>query len=160
MEKYKKIVLLDIDDTIFNTAKFYSTNFKTYEMYEEVYETLKALSQIATLGIFSQGDVAFQKKKLVETNIDHLFQEKHIYIVEEKIQAIRGLIETYKDSGKLFVVEDRLEVLEKVKAHGENVFTIFMKRGRFAQNPRVVVTYQPDATVTDLHQIISLIQNN
>ncbi|MBA3723271.1 MAG: hypothetical protein H0W89_00050 [Candidatus Levybacteria bacterium] len=160
MEKYKKIVLLDIDDTIFNTAKFYSTNFKTYEMYEEVHAALKALSQIATLGIFSQGDVAFQKKKLVETNIDHLFQEKHTYIVEEKIQVIKGLIETYKDSGRLFVVEDRLEVLEKVKAYGENVFTIFMKRGRFAQNPRVVVAYKPDATVTDLHQTISLIENN
>ena len=41
MVNQNKIVLIDIDDTIFNTALLKESHFSTYEMYEEVHDALE-----------------------------------------------------------------------------------------------------------------------
>jgi hypothetical protein len=63
MMKSNKIVLIDIDDTLFNTERLINSSFFVYELYKEVINALSELSNIATLGVFSQGEVAFQTKK-------------------------------------------------------------------------------------------------
>src|SRR5258707_12628421 len=63
MKKTDIIVLLDIDNTLFNTEKLKNTNLSHFELYDEVKDTLSELAKIATLGIISQGDIAFQTKK-------------------------------------------------------------------------------------------------
>jgi FMN phosphatase YigB (HAD superfamily) len=157
MKNPSTIILLDIDDTMFNTDAFIKSDETKYAMYDDVYSSLVSLSKIATLGIFSQGDVAFQRKKLHETNIQHYFLEEHIHIVEQKLENVKGLLERYKGQGELFLVEDRLDVLQMAKQIDPNLHAIWMKRGRYAENQRVKVDFVADATIEDLHELLPLI---
>lgn len=160
MEKQNKIVLIDIDDTMFNTALLKETDLTKFEMYEEVHDALEELSQVASLGIFSQGEVAFQMKKLQETNIHNYFIEEHMHIVEDKLETMTELLNTYTDKGKIYIIEDRLDVLQLAKNCDPNIFTIWMKRGRYAKKQRNPVRYIPDATINNLHQSVAIIKGN
>lgn len=160
MAKQNKIVLLDIDDTMFNTALLKETKLTTFRMYDDVHASLIELAQVASLGIFSQGEIAFQLKKLKETNIHNYFNEEHTHIVADKVELVKHVLAKYKDVKTLFVVEDRLEVLELAKKCGSNIYTIWMKRGRYADNPRVPVSYKADATVKNLHEVVPIIRDN
>ena len=160
MKKLDTIVLLDIDDTIFNTALFKQSELTKYAMYDDVYTALEELKHIATLGIFSQGIVAFQRKKLHETNIQEYFVEEHIHIVEVKMEAVKHLVKTYAGQGSIFLVEDRLDVLQMAKQSDPQLHAIWMKRGRYAQNQRVKVDFTPDATIKNLHELIPLLKTS
>ena len=157
MIKDKKIVLFDIDYTVFNTDILKQSDLKTFKVYDEVHEVLNKLKEIADLGIFSQGDVAFQHKKLVETNIVDYFHRDHIHIVPEKFSEIADLIKAYHDHGRLYLVDDRLPILQAAKQENPAVRTIWVKRGFFAENQDPIPNFEPDATVLTLKEIVSLI---
>jgi FMN phosphatase YigB (HAD superfamily) len=160
MATQNKIILFDIDDTMFNTALLKESDLSRFEMYEDVYDALEDLSDVASLGIFSQGEIAFQLKKLKETNIHHYFEEEHTFIVEDKLEVVSNLLKKYVDKGQVFLVEDRLDVLKMAKECYPKVYTVWMKRGRYVENQRNPVDYTPDATVTDLHQVVPIIANS
>jgi FMN phosphatase YigB (HAD superfamily) len=160
MEKQNKIVLIDIDDTMFNTALLKETDLTKFEMYEEVYNALEELSRVASLGIFSQGEVAFQMKKLQETNIHNYFKKEHMHIVKDKLETITELLNNYIDKGKVYLIEDRLDVLQLAKNCNPQIFTIWMKRGRYAEKQRNPVQYIPDAAIHNLHQSVAIITGN
>jgi len=155
----KKIVLLDIDDTLFNTEKLIHSSFFVYELYKEVITALSELSTIATLGVFSQVEVAFQTKKMHETNIEQYFSEDHIHIMEFKLEMMHEILAKYHDQGEIFVVDDRLENLHMAKKSAPYVFTIWMKRGRYADIQEQKADFTPDAIVENLQGIIPVIRD-
>ena len=157
--KSNKIVLLDIDDTLFNTEKLIHSSFFVYELYKEVITALSELSTIATLGVFSQGEIAFQRKKLQETNIEQYFSEDHIHIMEFKLEMMQDILERYHNQGEIFVVDDRLENLHMAKKSAPFIFTIWMKRGRYSNIQEQKANFTPDATVTNLYDVISIISS-
>lgn len=160
MIKPKKIVLLDIDDTLFNTERLINSSFFVYELYKEVLTALTELSSIATLGVFSQGEVAFQTKKIRETNIEQYFSEDHIHIMEFKLEMMQAILEKYHDQGEIFVIDDRLENLHMAKKSAPFVFTIWMKRGRYAKIQEQRSDFTPDATVENLKDVIPFISSH
>lgn len=157
MQKSNKIVLLDIDDTLFNTEKLINSSFFVYELYKEVTRALYELSTIASLGIFSQGEIAFQKKKLRETNIEQYFSDDHIHIMEFKLEMMQEILETYHNKGKVFVIDDRLENLHMAKKSAPFIFTIWMKRGRYANIQEQKADFLPDAIINKLNEAIPII---
>jgi len=157
MKKSDIIVLLDIDDTLFNTEKLKNSHYIKFDLYEDVIEALSELAKTATLGIFSQGEIAFQKKKLQKTNINHYFSEEHIHIVEYKVGVVEEVLSSYSKKGKVFFIDDRLESLYMAKKETPSVFTIWMKRGRYADIQEEKTDFTPDATVKNLREIIPLV---
>ncbi len=157
MVKEKKIILFDIDYTVFNMGLFRDTDLKTYEVYEEVHEVLEQLKEVADLGIFSQGEVAFQNRKLIETSIEHYFLREHIHIVKEKEAVIEEILKKYRKSGKLFLVDDRLPILQLAQQLNPKLMTFWVKRGFFAENQQPITGFEPDATVLTLREIVPLI---
>jgi FMN phosphatase YigB (HAD superfamily) len=155
----RKIVLFDIDYTVFDMGVFRATDLKTYKVYDEVRQVLEKLKEIADLGIFSQGDVAFQKRKLVETNIEHYFSIEHIHIVADKVAEIKNILESYQGNRKLYFVDDRLPVLHLAKKRYPDITTIWVKRGYYAENQNSIPHFEPDATVSNLREIPPLIGN-
>lgn len=155
----QKIVLFDVDYTLFNTDIFKESSLETYELYEEVIETIEELGKIAKLGIFSEGDLDFQKMKLVRTDIHKHFGQEDIHIVEKKNDTLVKVLERYRDV-ELFLVDDRLGVLYEAKKHMPGVFTIWVKRGRYAQNQKEIKKFSPDATVENLRDVFSLVKNS
>ncbi len=157
MIKNDIIVLLDIDNTLFNTEKLKKSDLTLFELYDEVRDTLTKLSKVATLGIFSQGEIAFQNKKLQETNIQHYFSEEHKHIVEYKIGVMQEVFEKYKNKRKVFFIDDWLDILHAAKKTDPSVFTIWIKRGQYAHTQEERIDFTPDAIVKNLKDILPFI---
>ena len=154
------IVLFDIDNTLFNTTKFKESEHSLFELYEEVEEILETIAKVATLGIFSQGEVAFQKKKLEETNIARYFFEEHTHIVQYKLEVMKEVFEKYKSKAKIYFIDDWLDSLRLAKEAEPSVFTIWMKRGEYVASQEQQISFKPDAAGKNLQEIIPLIKNN
>ncbi len=152
----KKIVLFDIDYTLFDTAQFKQSGLKTYKLYEEVEEALKMLSSVAEIGIFSQGEDSSQREKLRQTLIHARFKEENIHIFSLKDENLGSVLSKYKDRD-IFLVDDKLEVLKLGKDLNENVYAIWLKRGPFAEVQKGIVGFTPDAIISNLSEAVAFI---
>lgn len=152
----KKIVLFDIDYTLFDTDLFKESDLKTHSLYEEVVGVLVELATHATLGIFSEGNVELQRNKLLKTDIMKNFNEEDIHIFLEKTTPIPEVIGKYKDH-KIFLVDDRPSILEKVKKHSPSVFTVFINREKRIWKADEPTDYMADAVITSLNELVPLI---
>ncbi len=152
----KKIVLFDIDYTLFDTAAFKESGLTTYKLYDDAERALIMLSETCEIGIFSQGEDAFQREKLKQTLIHTHFKEKNIHIFASKDENLGSVLEKYKDR-EVFLVDDKLEVLKLGKDLSENVYAIWLKRGPFADAQTGIVGFTPDAVITNLSQAVAFI---
>src|SRR3989344_9501397 len=123
----KPIVLFDIDYTLFDTEHFKKSLLTKHRIYEEVKDVLEKLSKIALLGIFSEGDLEFQRKKLDQTEIVDYFEKDNTHIVLNKLTEIRKVLQKYTDR-ETFFVDDKLNVLFDAKKIFPKVVTIWVKR--------------------------------
>lgn len=154
--KKNKIVLLDIDHTLFDTEKFKASKLTNYSLYEEVLDILKKLEDEADLGIFSEGILEFQKTKLKNTKLEQFFKEKHIHIFGKKESELLKTLNSYKKY-KVFLVDDRLSILHLAKKNFPSIFTIWVKRGPHAQKQKEIEGFTPDETVFNLQELERLI---
>lgn len=152
----KPIILFDIDYTLFDTALFKKTNFTQFSLYEEVPWVLTSLSKKAILGIFSQGESDLQRSKLKATKIESLFQKGHIFIELQKEENIKKIMHKCKNM-YVYVADDKLPLLSLMKKQFPRVFTIWIKRGVYAQNQEPIHGFTPDAVMENLSGIIPLI---
>jgi len=86
---------------------------------------LKEIQKKTVIGIFSKGEINFQKKKIEK--FSSLINPQNIYIFEDKILKINEVLEKYKDH-KIYIVDDDQKVLENFKQVDNLVFTILVKR--------------------------------
>lgn len=154
----QKIVLFDIDYTLFDTDLFKKSGFKKHFVYSEVNNVLTALSKAAILGVFSEGDIEFQKSKLFKAGIKKHFLREFTHIAEKKEKILRKILKNYKDK-KIFLVDDKLSILHLAKKISSSIFTIWVKRGIYAENQKKISGFKPDLQVYDLSEIVSLILN-
>lgn len=159
MQFTKPVVLFDIDYTLFDTALFKESRFLQHKVYEEVIEVLDSINKIATLGIFSEGDIDFQRRKLKQTNIDKYFEKDHTHIVLKKIDDLKKILESYEDR-QIFFVDDKLNILFDAKKSFPEVFTIWVKRGPFAESQKPILGFKSDAEVKNLSEVVKIIQGN
>lgn len=212
-----KVILFDIDYTLFDTTKFKKLvaeeiasviqfpgkNF--YELLEEVYykarfdnhfepslfsaslqekvkkavydermqsiwfdqklmkkalypEVQHVLQQLQTLqipcGIFSTGNTEFQLAKI--SSLDDTLQKSHIHIFSNKEKNIAELLQEYHNYS-VFLIDDYLSILEKTKKSHPNITTVWMKRGKFAENVSFPTVFIPDATILNLEELLPLV---
>lgn len=156
MVKNKKIILFDIDYTLFDTDPL-RLDPTAYTVYEEIHETLTQMQDIGALGIFSEGELAYQQKKLTETAIEKYFLTEHVHIVESKDETIEGILKKYKKADMLFLVDDKLTILRTAKKYMPRLISIWIKRGKYAMKQEPISGFTPDLTVTNLKEIIPFI---
>jgi hypothetical protein len=159
MQTSKPVVLLDIDDTLFNTALFIESGLSENKAYEDVRRVLESLNVFATLGIFSKGEAQFQKTKLEKTDLVKFFQERDVHVFDDKNINLIQTIGKYKNS-KVFLVDDLLSVLFSAKKNAKKIFTIWVKRGRYAQNQKEIPGFTPDAQVENLSEVVRIVRSN
>ena len=122
------IVLFDIDYTLFDTKTFKESKLENYCLYEEVLHVLEELIKVAELGIFSMGDTEFQNRKLVETGIANYFKDKNVHVFSDKEINLKEMFDRYQQY-RIFLVDDKLNVLYNAKKIMPSVFTIWVKKG-------------------------------
>lgn len=132
-------------------------NKKNFEecIYEETSDVVEQLAKEAQVGIFSKGYNAFQRAKL--SAIKHLLDDQHIHIAVDKQSTLPQILKRYR-SMRLYLVDDALDVLHIAKQLNKHVFTIWVKRGRFAKAREPIAGFVPDAEVKDLRTIPTLIR--
>lgn len=153
----KPVVLFDIDYTLFDTAFFKESKFLRHKIYEEVIGALDNLSKIALLGIFSEGNIDFQRRKLKETNIERYFAKDNTHIVLNKLDKLKGTLEKYGNR-KIFFVDDKLTILFDAKKLFPDIFTIWVQRGFYAKNQKNIPGFKPDAEVKTLSEVVGIIK--
>ncbi|MCL5438455.1 MAG: hypothetical protein M1268_00515 [Patescibacteria group bacterium] len=159
MQIKKTIILFDIDYTLFRTKLFKKSNLQKYVLYKEVIDILTRLSRVASLGIFSEGEFVFQKKKLTKTDIEKYFINDNIHIHKNKEEVLNDILSKYKD-GSIFLIDDKLTILNEAKKILPSIFTIWVKRGEYAEKQKNIMNFKPDAVVTNLKKIMIIIENN
>jgi len=147
-----KLVLFDIDYTLFDTAAFKDSNQDDYLIYDEINNLLINLSSIVELGIFSKGQKEFQKLKLKKTGIEKYFHPENIHIFENKDENLLAVIKKYSDR-KLYLVDDKLEMLFNAKSNNSSITTIWIRRGPYAQDETLLTNFSPDKIVKSLNEI-------
>ncbi len=153
----KPVVLFDIDYTLFDTHKFKNSQLKDYNLYEEVIDVLTQLSDFATLGIFSKGEISFQKIKLQKTGMSKFFKEYNVHIFDDKNANLISVLRRYKGSN-LFLVDDKLGVLYSAKSNMPQISTIWAKRGPFAESQKSIPGFKPDAEVENLSEVVRIVR--
>jgi FMN phosphatase YigB (HAD superfamily) len=153
----KPIVLFDIDYTLFDTEYFKKSSLTKHKIYEEVKGVLERLSKIAILGIFSEGDLEFQRKKLNMTAIEGYFEKDNTHIVLNKLSEFKRVLKKYEDRITFFV-DDKLSILSDVKKIFPKIVAIWVKRGIYAENQKEIPGFKPDAEVNDLKEIVKIIK--
>ena len=159
MQNTKPVVLFDIDYTLFDTRKFKDSQLQNYNIYKEVMGILMQLKNIATLGIFSKGETGFQKTKLIKTGMIKFFGENNVHIFDDKDANLINVLEKYKNS-KLFLVDDKLEILCSAKKHIPQIFAIWVKRGPYAQIQEPIENFTPNVTIENLSNLYSIVSSN
>lgn len=157
--KKQKIILFDIDYTLFNTDVFKETQLKKHSVYDEVHDILKKLSKISKLVIFSEGGIDFQKTKLDKTDIKRYFNEHDIHIFKSKTDGLQLVIKKYSH-GQIFFVDDKLSILFDAKKMLPEIFTIWVKRGIYAENQKPIPGFKPDTEVENLKEIVSIVDGS
>lgn len=156
MDATKKLVLFDIDYTLFDTGVFKESLLTSYNLYEEVIDMLVAVGKIARLGIFSEGELDFQKTKLLKTDIIQHFLDENIHIVASKDMMVREVLERYKDE-EVFLIDDKLPILQAAKHIKNDIRTVWVKRGIYAENQKPIPGFTPDYVVTNLADIVTIV---
>lgn len=153
------IVFFDIDYTLFDTSLFKESNFSKHKAYKEVEDVLIEIKKIADLGIFSEGEIELQKKKLRETNLLKYFINDNLHIVSDKLSELEEIFGEYKDK-KVFLVDDKLLILSDVKKLFPNIFTVWVRRGMYAEKQKEIKGFRPDAEVDNLEKIALIVKSN
>ncbi len=153
----KPVVLFDIDYTLFDTALFKKSYLTRHKIYEEVRDVLEKLSKNALLGIFSEGDLEFQRKKLNQTGIVDYFEKDNTHIVLNKLTEVRKVLQKYVDR-KTFFVDDKLSILFDAKKIFPKVVAIWVKRGVYAENQIDIPGFEPDAVVENLSEVVKIVK--
>lgn len=130
------------------------TEFSKDFMHTEVYEVLTQLSKTCELAIFSQGEEEFQKSKL--HSILEFFPKDSIHFEKDKKQELERIFGKYKDF-LIYYVDDRVHILEYSKKINPAVFTVWIKRGPFAEK-EMSQNFEPDAIIARLSELIPLIK--
>jgi FMN phosphatase YigB (HAD superfamily) len=125
-------------------------------IFEETIEVVEILAkqENLVLGIFSAGREAHQLRKIKK--FAHVFSQEHIHIFKMKDQELPQVMEKYKDD-TVVLIDDVLAILYKAKQLHNNITTIWVKRGRFAENQKTVEHFTPDYTVYNLKEIVSIL---
>lgn len=85
---------------------------------------LKQIQEKAVIGIFSKGEINFQKKKIEK--FASFLNPEDIYIFEDKIVKINEILAKYKDY-QIYIVDDDVNVLESFKQMDNLVYTILIR---------------------------------
>ena len=109
------------------------------------------------IGIFSGGESGFQLKKIEQ--IESFFHKDHIHVIKYKHLNVSKIIKKYKDF-QVYLVDDVLNILYNAKKIDKSIITIWIKRGRFAEQKKDFADFRPDFDISDLKEIISIVEGS
>lgn len=162
------VFMLDLDRVLFNTERFYATNFTEFSGYPEDDRALIALKGLGRLAIFSEilekKPRAFQLDKIRELGFIGYFEDEDIHIYNNKLSKLGEILKKY--GGLIFLIDDNPEIIEEAKRLAEldkhknyELVTVWIKRGRYAKEAKKgrEWIFPPDETISSLRELVGRI---
>jgi FMN phosphatase YigB (HAD superfamily) len=111
-------------------------------LYPGALEVLAGLRGRGRAVILTDGDMVFQPRKVQRSGI-HEAVEGNVLVYVHKEEALADVEHRYP-ARHYVLVDDKLRILAAVKkAWGDRVTTVFVRQGKYANDPRVVASYPP-----------------
>ncbi len=128
-------------------------------LYPEVLATLQQLHarNDLILGIFSAGKKDFQLQKI--SSLREFFPQQYIHIADFKEKILSEVLEKYTNN-TIVLVDDIITILQKATLLNHDVFSIWVKRGKFAEKAEMPKDFMSDAVVTDLAEMVTIVDKN
>ena len=150
----RKKITTTVENKELESVWFDSNNIKK-ALYPEAISVLQNLQKKGVLlGVFSTGNSEFQLAKV--SLLADVLENAHIHIFTNKEEKIEYILNLYKEYS-LYIVDDFLSILHKAKVKDQDVFTIWMKRGKFAEKAILPENFEPDAIIYSLEKVVPLI---
>jgi FMN phosphatase YigB (HAD superfamily) len=117
-------------------------------------EVLKRLRSLGPTVILSDGDVAFQPRKVERAGLSDAVDGR-VLIYIHKEEALDDVERRYP-AAHYVVVDDKLRILEAVKRFwGGRVTTVFPRQGIYAHDPQVISAFPPaDVTIERIGDLL------
>jgi FMN phosphatase YigB (HAD superfamily) len=117
-------------------------------------EVLKRLRSLGPTVILSDGDVAFQPRKVERAGLSDAVDGR-VLIYIHKEEALDDVERRYP-AAHYVVVDDKLRILEAVKRFwGGRVTTVFPRQGIYAHDPQVIRAFPPaDVTIERIGDLL------
>ena len=120
------------------------SDFQQYLLVDK--DSFRKIRDNMIIGIFSRGEINFQKKK-IELLKDFIDSE-HIHVFKNKSENIGEVLEKYKYY-RIYVVDDSEYILEGFKKADKDIFTILVSKEPLIANEFV------DAKITNAKDLIN-----
>lgn len=124
-------------------------------LYPNALDAVRHVSAWGPAVILSDGDAAFQPRKVERAGLWHEFAD-NVLIYVHKEQAL-GDVERLFPARHYVMIDDKLRILEAMKAHwGDRVTTVFPRQGHYALDPAELSKRQPaDVTIDRIGDLLT-----
>ncbi|WP_428533057.1 HAD family hydrolase [Rhodopila sp.] len=125
-------------------------------LYPRALDVVRHVSNWGPTVILSDGDAAFQPRKIERSGLWQAFAD-NVLIYVHKEQALDDVERLYP-ARHYVMIDDKLRILEALKAQwGERVTTVFPRQGHYASDPQELRTRRPaDIAIDAIGDLLSL----
>lgn len=114
-------------------------------LYPYAMQAIQHATLFGTPVMLSDGDAAFQPRKVERSGLWHAFDE-NILIFVHKEECLDDVERLYP-AKHYVLVDDKLRILDVVKKYwGNRVTTVFPRQGHYAYDPEILAAYPPAKT--------------
>jgi FMN phosphatase YigB (HAD superfamily) len=127
-------------------------------LYPSAMEVLGRLAERGAVAILSDGDVAFQPRKVERSGLWKAV-EGRVLIYVHKEEMLDDVEERYP-AKRYVMVDDKVWILAAMKSvWGDRLRTVFVRQGHYARDPRVPGTQPaPDMTVDSIGDLLDRVE--
>ena len=125
-------------------------------LYRDVMQVVERARSWGTAAILSDGDAAFQPRKVERSGLWRAFHD-HVLIFVHKEQSL-DCVERLYPARHYVMVDDKLRILDAMKQSlGDRLTTVFVRQGHYALEPGVEQRYRrPDLRLEHIGDFLQL----
>ncbi len=124
-------------------------------LYPYAMQAVQHVTQYGTAVILSDGDAAFQPRKVERSGLWRAFGDDVLIFVHK--EECLDDVERLYPARHYVMVDDKLRILDAVKrVWGQRVTTVFPRQGHYAFDPEIIAAYPPaDITIESIGDLMN-----
>lgn len=109
-------------------------------LYPHALDVVHRIKQWGPVALLSDGDAAFQPRKVERSGLWHAFDE-NVMIFVHKEESLDD-VERLHPAKHYVMIDDKIRILDAMKKYwGDRVTTVFPRQGHYAHDPEILAKY-------------------
>jgi FMN phosphatase YigB (HAD superfamily) len=124
-------------------------------LYPGAIAAVKAAQLVGTAAILSDGDAAFQPRKVARSGLWPIFGDNVLIYIHKELELAD--VEDHLPARHYVMIDDKLRILDAVKRiWGNRVTTVFPRQGHYATDPNILAEFPPaDVTIERIGDLLT-----